>query len=116
MFQRSITHIDDSKLNIPNDHKLKLNGILHALRVASNLVSVGRLCFDNDIKLHGNCFYVKEKYTREVLLEGLAGHGLYIVWNKKDVVSNVASIRMALLASSSIWHNRLALCSLIYCK
>lgn len=41
--QLSITHVGNSKFDTPTVYELKLNKVLHAPRVASNLVSISTL-------------------------------------------------------------------------
>lgn len=55
-----------------NNHSLVLKDVLHASRVASNLIYVHKLCKDNNIFVgfHSFFFYVKDTHMRKVLLRG----------------------------------------------
>jgi hypothetical protein len=72
----SIAHIVHSSLTGSSIH---LKNILHVLHLSTHILSVNRLCSDNDIfvEFHHHFFRVKYKATRKILLYGRSKGGLY---------------------------------------
>lgn len=98
----SISHIGNSL--IPGSSRsLVLKHILYAPKINKHLISVKRLASDNDafVEFHPNCFLVKDRVTKELLLTGKCKNGLYILPNS----SNQALLTAKL--SKEQWHRRL---------
>jgi protocatechuate 3,4-dioxygenase beta subunit len=66
----SISHVGHSSISGLN-RPLYLNHILYAPKINKHLISDRKLAIDNDayVELHPNCFLVKDRATRQLLLE-----------------------------------------------
>jgi transposase InsO family protein len=93
-------------------HKFQLKNVLHIPRIASNLMSVHKLCLDNNC----SCLFDAQKLliqdlpTGRLLYKGLSKDGVYPIHSSQFCRS--ASTKSACLASSSaqkwqLWHSRL---------
>uniref|UniRef100_A0A2N9HH13 Integrase catalytic domain-containing protein n=1 Tax=Fagus sylvatica TaxID=28930 RepID=A0A2N9HH13_FAGSY len=93
-------------------HKFQLKNVLHIPRIASNLMSVHKLCLDNNC----SCLFDAQKLliqdlpTGRLLYKGLSKDGVYPIHSTQFCRS--ASTKSACLASSSaqkwqLWHSRL---------
>lgn len=58
---------------------LYLGNIYHAPSISKNVISVSKLCHDNQVfvEFHANHFLVKHQTTHQVLLRGHLDQGLY---------------------------------------
>ncbi|KAI9184983.1 hypothetical protein LWI28_003112 [Acer negundo] len=68
--------------SIPStSHPLKLNNILHTPSISNRLISVNKLCSDNNVIVEflPKSLFVKDLLTRKILLQGQLDHGLYRV-------------------------------------
>jgi uncharacterized membrane protein YgcG len=74
----SITHVGNS-LVTGLDRPLYLKHILHVPQINKHLLSVRKLVLDNNafVEFHPNCFFVKDRITKTILLRGGCKHGLY---------------------------------------
>ena len=73
-----IAHIGSSKIH--TSHKpLFLNNVLHIPRTNKNLLFVHKLTADNNVCLefHPDCFLIKDRTSKKVLLRGPSEGGLY---------------------------------------
>jgi hypothetical protein len=72
----SISHIGHSNLA---GSSLHLKDILQVPHIRKNILSVYRLVSDNDVfvEFHCHVFYVKDKATRRIILQGRSHGGLY---------------------------------------
>ena len=74
----SISHIGSSTLHTPLK-PLQLNSILYVPSLSQNLLSVHRLCLDNNCWLiyDAFCFWIQDKATGRILFQGRCSNGLY---------------------------------------
>ena len=78
--QLKIFHIGDIFLSSPSSHKqLVLHNTLHVLEIYKNLISISQFTKDNNvvIEFFSNYCLVKDKITKNTLLEGALRQGLY---------------------------------------
>ena len=73
-----ISHIGHSTLSTPHS-PLQLRNILHTPQLYTNLLSVSKLCFDNNayVEFHPHSYLVKDQVTNQVLLQARLENGLY---------------------------------------
>ena len=73
-----VTHIGNSKL-ITSSHNYYLNNILRVPRIASNLLSVHKLCLQNNTFCYFDAyqFLIQDLPTGKVLYRGLSKDGVY---------------------------------------
>lgn len=73
-----ITQSGSTTLHI-NDHMFILNPLFYVPSLANNLISVKKLCFDNNVimAILPNSFIIKDLSVRILILEGGVDHGLY---------------------------------------
>lgn len=93
---------------------MHLKFVLHVLELAQNLISVHRLCLDNNCRLISDVFYfwIEDKVTERILYKGLCSNGctLFIPCRFQPLTSHLSSHAKALLGQhvqSSLWHHRL---------
>jgi hypothetical protein len=93
-------------------HKFQLKNVLHIPRIASNLLSVHKLCLDNNCSCHFDAqkLLIQDLPTGRLLYKGLSKDGVYPIHSSQFCTS--ASSKTACLASSSaqtweLWHSRL---------
>ncbi|KAJ9550796.1 hypothetical protein OSB04_014841 [Centaurea solstitialis] len=114
--QRTISNIG-RKCFSTNSSSIYLNNILHSPSLSHNLVSVSKLCRDNNafVKFYDDSFLVKDLLTKKTLLQGLLDRGLYRVVIPPPAVSTTISSRryvsprayLTRMADPIIWHQRL---------
>jgi histone deacetylase 1/2 len=85
---------------------LALNNVLHVPNISKHLLSVHKLSRDNNVffEFHPWSYFIKDRATRQLLLEGKCESGLYPI-----KPSNAASLRQAFVSSSvqpDQWHAR----------
>jgi histone deacetylase 1/2 len=106
-----ISHIGHSIISGSN-RPLVLKNVLHVPRISKHLLSVYKLVSQNDvfIEFHRNSFFVKDKATRKIILQGRSRGGLYPVPIRRSSSSPPVSIHHA-SASTKVsphdWHRRL---------
>ena len=102
-----IQHIGNTKLHT-KFRKFQLRNVLHVPRIASNLLSVHKLC------LHNNCscyFDANNIPTGRLLYKGLSKNGVYPI--QSSLLLNSAVNKRAYVAHSALskkwnlWHSRL---------
>jgi hypothetical protein len=101
-----ISHTGYSKLHTPHS-TLHLHDILYVPNASKNLLSVHKLCLNNNvfIEFHPWFFLIKDQVTRRILFRGPCHEGLYPL-----VPFSTGSSKPAFLTikpSSSTWHRRL---------
>lgn len=71
---------------------LLLSNAIHTSQATTNLVSIHRLCFDNNVCLefHSHMFFIMDKHTKKVLLQGPIDRDLYKVLNKTGAIKIVS--------------------------
>ncbi|KAL5766747.1 hypothetical protein ACOSP7_017364 [Xanthoceras sorbifolium] len=76
-----ISHIGKSYFHslVSSYPKIILNNVLFVPRITKNLLSISRFIKDNNITVEftGHCCFVKDKPSRQVLLQGILKDGLY---------------------------------------
>jgi hypothetical protein len=103
----SISHVGHSRLSGPM-HSLALKNIINVPNISNNLLSVHSIISDNGvfIKIYHRFFYVKDKVTKKVILQGRSRGGLYpITFSKASSSTHHASSSIKL--SPRQWHQRL---------
>ena len=93
-------------------HKFQLKNVLHIPCIASNLLSVHKLCLDNNCCCHFDAqkLLIQDLPTGRLLYKGLSKDGVYPIHSSQ--FCTFASSKTACLASSSaqkwqLWHSRL---------
>ncbi|KAI4343035.1 hypothetical protein MLD38_027583 [Melastoma candidum] len=73
-----IAHIGHTSV-AADSFPLRLKHVLHTPHLSQRLVSVSKVCHDNDVSVEFNSigFFVKNKKTSQVLLQGQTHQGLY---------------------------------------
>jgi histone deacetylase 1/2 len=102
----SIVHIGHSSLVGSSIH---LKNILHVPRLSKHLLSITRLCWDNDVfvEFHHHFFCVKDKATRKILLHDKSqGDFYHIPLNRASSPAPHRALSGD-TASPSQWHQRL---------
>ena len=95
-------------------YNFRLLNLLHSSKISSNLLSVHKLCKDNNCSCYfdSNKFLIQDLPLGEVLYKGLSENGLYpIHTNHPSVQTNTASPSVSAFLSSKnkwqLWHHRL---------
>ena len=107
-----VTHIGNGKL-ITSSHNFCLNNILRVPRIASNLLSVHKLCLQNNAFCYFDAyrFLIQDLPTGKVLYRGLSKDGVYPIPSSTLPSSSPSypnsSGFAALSPQSLLWHNRL---------
>ena len=72
-----MTHVGDGKLQTPS-HYFRLDNILRVLDLASNILSVHKLCLQNNAFCYfdANQFLIVDLATGKVLYQGLSKDGV----------------------------------------
>jgi hypothetical protein len=102
-----ISYVGHSLLSGSN-RPLHLNHIFCVLSINKNLCLVHRLTSDNDafMELHPHSFYLKDRVSKRVLLQGRSRGGLYPIpiknWRPSSSVA-LAATRV----TPEVWHRRL---------
>jgi hypothetical protein len=92
----NISSVDHSLLS-SSSRPLHLNHILYVPSINKNLCSVHRLTSDNDafMELHPHSFYLKDRVSKRVLLQGRSRGGLYPIliksWRPSSSVALAAT-------------------------
>lgn len=86
-----------------------MNNILHVPTVKKNLLSVKKLCDDNNqsITFDSSSVSIKDRATNMELIAGGVAEGLYQLENG----DNLLSINLGVKAPISVWHARLGHCN-----
>ena len=73
-----IKHIGQTKILTPTTY-FPLHDVLHVPLIKKNLLSVHKFTKDTNtyLEFHPSCFFVKDRATGKVLVQGLSNHGLY---------------------------------------
>uniref|UniRef100_A0A2N9FEK0 Reverse transcriptase Ty1/copia-type domain-containing protein n=1 Tax=Fagus sylvatica TaxID=28930 RepID=A0A2N9FEK0_FAGSY len=84
-------------------HKLCLNNVLHVPQIASNLVSIHKLCHDNNCSCYfdSHKFSVQDLPTRKVLYKGLSENGIYPIYSSRFKHLRAAAQQLPSSASHS---------------
>ena len=105
------SHVGHSTIN-SSVYPLKLNYVLFVPQLTHNLLSIHRLCLDNNCWLIFDvfCFWIQDKATRRILYRGLCTNGLYPIHafapsNSKQ--TSPAKAFLGQLIQSNLWQHRL---------
>uniref|UniRef100_A0A2N9FJA4 Integrase catalytic domain-containing protein n=1 Tax=Fagus sylvatica TaxID=28930 RepID=A0A2N9FJA4_FAGSY len=104
-----IQNIGNSQLHTKY-HKFQLKNVLHVPRIASNLLSVHKLCLHNNCSCYfdANQLLVQDLPTGRLLYKGLSKNGVYPIQSQ---LFNSANKTACTAQSSSdkwqLWHSRL---------
>jgi hypothetical protein len=92
-----ILHTGSCSINT-DTHPLSLNNVLYVPNISKHLLSVHKLSRDNNIffKFHPWYYFIKDRATRKLLLEGKCESDLYPL-----KLSDVESLRQALVGYSA---------------
>uniref|UniRef100_A0A2N9HVI9 Integrase catalytic domain-containing protein n=1 Tax=Fagus sylvatica TaxID=28930 RepID=A0A2N9HVI9_FAGSY len=96
-------------------HKFQLRNVLHVPRIASNLISVHKLCLNNNCSCYfdANKLLIQDLPTGRLLYQGLSRNGVYPI-HSSSTLFNSASNKTACAVHSvtpdkwQLWHSRLA--------
>jgi transposase InsO family protein len=94
-------------------HNFQLRNVLHVPRIASNLISVHKLCLNNNCSCYfdANKLLIQDLPTGRLLYQGLSRNGVYPIHS--STLFNSASNKTACAAHSitpdkwHLWHSRL---------
>jgi transposase InsO family protein len=104
-----IQNIGNSQLHTKY-HKFQFKNVLHVPRIASNLLSVHKLCLHNNCSCYfdANQLLVQDLPTGRLLYKGLSKNGVYLIQSQ---LFNSANKTACTAQSSSdkwqLWHSRL---------
>jgi histone deacetylase 1/2 len=103
-----------------NSHSFQLRKVFHVPFISANLISVAKLCSDNNalIEFRSNSFIVKDLHTKKVLMQGRLENGLYkfpVLYKNKKMAyvgvhnpSTFHSHRLSPVYNKvELWHHRL---------
>ena len=108
-----VTHIGNGRL-ITSSHNFCLKNILRVPRIASNLLSVHKLCLQNNAFCYFDAyqFLIQDLLTGKVLYRGLSKDGVYPIPSSTLPSSSSSHLNSSGFATMSpqtlLWHNRLS--------
>jgi hypothetical protein len=107
----TVSHIGHSTLH-SSISPIKLHSVLCVPQITQNLLSVHRLCLDNNCRLifDALCFWIQDKVTGRILYKGLCSNGLYPIHSFSPATSQQpyqATAYLGQLVQSTLWHHRL---------
>jgi hypothetical protein len=89
-------------------HHICLPNMLHVPQLTTNFFSIHKLAHDNNaiVEFHFDLFYIEDKITETILLQGRSKDGLYpVIPSTKSTSSPAAYIGE--ITSTNQWHKRL---------
>jgi len=103
-----ISHIGHTKLHSPK-RMFTLSNVLHVPHITKPLLSVQKLRRDNHVyfEFHASMFYVKDLFTKEVLISGQSHNGLYVLPESSATSVPQAFWSPCISATADLWHRRL---------
>jgi hypothetical protein len=107
-----INNIGNGQLNT-HFYKFRLNNLLHSSKISSNLLSVHKLCKNNNCSCYfdSNKFLIQDLPSGKVLYKGLSNNGLYLIHTQSSPSFVTASPTVSAFLSSKntwqLWHHRL---------
>lgn len=109
----SITHSCCGILPTPHS-SFKLLKLLCVPKISSNLLSVHKLCLDNNcsITFDSNSFFIQDNLTGRILFQGPCVDGLYPItpsgiFSKRPPGVTTPIAQVVTTSSSYLWHSRL---------
>ncbi|KAM1026446.1 hypothetical protein ACFX2C_039460 [Malus domestica] len=105
-----VSHIGSSILNT-SKNPITLNSILYVPKLTQNLLSVHKLCLDNNCWLIFDAFYfwIQDKVTGRIMYKAQCSNGLYPIHSLSTSFLPSQSSHVAFLGhlvGSSLWHTR----------
>ena len=108
-----VTHIGNGKLLTPF-YNFNLNNILRVAQIASNLLSVHKICLQNNALCYfdDHQFSIQYLPTAKVQCKGLSNDGIYPIppiasFQSSHTSSINSSCFVAVFAQALLWHQRL---------
>jgi hypothetical protein len=103
-----ITHTGNSQLRA-SSHPFHLHKVLHVPSMSSSLLSVYRLCKDNDSSFHFDAskFHIKDLRSGKLLYSGLSERGLYPIRGAILPSLSSSSFAFSSTTSAQLWHTQL---------
>ena len=108
-----VSHIGNSIIST-NVKPIQLKSVLHVPKLAQNLLSVHKLCLDNDCRIIFDAFrfWIQDKVTGRILYRGMCSNGLYplpfvSLHTGKSVHNHSFRSYLGQLVLTSTWHHRL---------
>ncbi|KFL89552.1 hypothetical protein AmDm5_1575 [Acetobacter malorum] len=115
-----ISHTGSSFLHVPQ-YAFQLKDILHVPQISQHLLSMYKLCKDNNCRFICDefCFWIQDKITGTILLQGLCRDGLYPIpfhipqhilpkaSHTSHSLTNNQTCFLGHHINTSLWHNRL---------
>jgi histone deacetylase 1/2 len=107
----TVSHVGQSIIN-SSMSSFKLDSVLLVPQLTQNLLSVHRLCLDNNCWLifYAYCFWIQDKAARRILYRGLCSNGMYPIHASSSssfTQSSPAQAFLGQLVQSNLWHHRL---------
>lgn len=74
-----ISHVGSSLIHLPSNKPLKIQNVIYSPSIKKNLLSVSALTSQNTVvvEFDSEFFFVKDKHTRRVILQGRPRDGMY---------------------------------------
>lgn len=103
----NISHIGTASIKTPSK-PLHLHKVLTVPKIASNLLSVSKLCKSNhcSVEFFSDCFVVKDLTSGQVLLQGPVKQDLYHLPTSLTIPSTHKAFTSS-IQSTSTWHHKL---------
>jgi hypothetical protein len=103
-----IKHIGHSLIHTPY-RDLKLNNILHVPHSSKSLASIHQIASDNNVffELHPNVFFIKDRESRRILLQGRSKGGLYPLPSNTSSLVSIKQVFSTNKTPQLRWHSRL---------
>jgi transposase InsO family protein len=100
-----IKHLGSCSINT-DTRPLALNNVLHVPQISKHLLSIHKLTRDNDVffEFRPSHFFIKDRATQNLLLEGKCESGLYPI--KPADLASVKQAHLSCSACTSQWHAR----------
>lgn len=98
-----ILHTDFTSIHTPQT-SLNLNNVLHVAYITKPLLSVQKFTHDNNVffKFHLSYFLVKDRHTKNTILQGPSKDGLYLLSHSTSTSPSVHSVERI---TSDCWHH-----------
>ena len=111
-----VTHVGHGELKT-STYNFRINNILRVLNLASNLLSVHKLCLQNNAFCYFDAhkFLIQELPSRKILYKGLSKDGVYPIPSSSSLSSSIAFNSTSTVSASHslksdallLWHYRL---------
>ena len=111
-----VTHVGHGELKT-STYNFRINNILRVLNLASNLLSVHKLCLQNNAFCYFDAhkFLIQDLPSRKILYKGLSKDGVYPIPSSSSLSSSIAFNSTSTVSASHslksdallLWHYRL---------